>query len=272
MLGWLIAVGMQWWVALFFWTVAMLIFYGLTRIVAEAGLGSAVPPGLAPAFTISKLGARAMSESSVVALGLQYPYAVDVRAFVMAGAANGLKLTHEIERRRRRLFFALVAAVLLTLLISVATVIYMSYVYQGTSLELWYYRDAPSYGFNYAKAILSKTTNGLRAGPNTLGWVYSAIGVVLMSLLMIAQRRFLRWPIHPIGLAIAGTWVMNKLWFSVFLAWLIKSLVLKYGGPRLYMRTIAFFLGMVIGQCVAAGAGCLVDYVTGVVGNDVFTL
>ncbi len=272
MLGWLIAIGMQWWVALVFWTVAMLVFYGLTRVVAEAGLGSAVSPGLAPAFTISKIGARAMSESSVVALGLQYPYAVDIRAFVMVGAANGLKLTHEIERRRGRLFFALLAAVLLTLVVSVGTVIYMSYVYQGTSLELWYYRDAPSSGFAYAKTILSKTTDGVRAGPNTLGWVYSAVGVVLMSLLMVAQRRFLRWPIHPIGLAIAGTWVMDKLWFGVFLAWLIKSLVLKYGGPRLYMRTIPFFLGMVMGQCAAAGAGCLVDYVTGVVGNDLFTL
>jgi hypothetical protein len=272
MLGWLIVIGIQWWVALVYWTLAMLIFYGMTRIVAEAGLGSASPPGLAPAFTVSKLGAASMTDTSIVGLGLQYPYAVDVRTFVMAGAANGLKLTHEIEHRRRRLFFALLAAVLVTLVISVVTVIYLSYVYQGTSLELWYYRDAPSHGFNYAKDLLAKADRGAEMGPNTLGWIFSAVGVGLMSLLMVAQRRFLRWPIHPIGLVVVGTSFMTRLWFSVFVAWLVKSIVLKYGGPRLYMRTISFFLGMVMGQCVAAATGCVVDSVTGVIGNSLFTL
>ncbi len=272
MLGWLMAVGMQWWVAIVFWTVAMLIFYGLTRIVSEAGLGSASPAGLAPAFTASKIGAAAMSETSIVGLGLQYPYAVDVRSFVMAGAANSLKLTGEIEHRRRRLFFALLAAMLVTLAISVGTVIYIAYVYQGTSLEKWYFIDSPAYGFNFAKGLLSQTAKGVRSGPNTLGWVYSIVGVVLMSLLMTAQRRFLRWPIHPIGLVVIGTKFMDQLWFSVFVAWLLKSLVLKYGGPRLYMRTIPFFLGMVLGQCVSAGICCLLDSVTGVVGNSLFTI
>lgn len=271
MLAWLMAVGMQWWVALVFWTTAMLVFYGLTRIIAEAGLGSAAPPGTAPVFTVSKIGAQSMSEASVVGLGLQFPYAVDIRALVMAGAASGLKITQEIEHRRRRLFFALLGAVLVTMVVSVVTVIYLSYVYQGTSLEMWYYRDAPSAGFHYAKEMLTRGVDGLRAGPNALGWVYSAAGVTLMSLLMVAQRRFLRWPIHPIGLVVIGTKFMNALWFSVFIAWLIKSLVLKYGGPRLYMRTIPFFLGMVLGQCVIAGLGCVVDYVTGVVGNQLFT-
>lgn len=267
MLAWLIAIGMQWWVALFFWTTAMLIFYGLTRIVAEAGLGAATPPGIAPVFTVSKLGASSMAGSSTLGLGLQFPYAGDIRTFVMAGAANSLKLTQEIEHRRRRLFLALFGAVLVSLVVSVGTIIYMSYVYQGTSLDLWYYRDVPKLGLDYAREMIVK-----RPGPNVLGWVYSGVGVVLMGLLMTAQRRFLRWPIHPIGLVMMGTWALEKLWISIFLAWLIKSLVLKYGGPRLYMRTIPFFLGMILGQCVSSGTWCIVDYVTGVVGNSLFTM
>lgn len=266
MLGWLIAIGMQWWVALFFWTVAMLVYYGLTRIVTEAGLAAVVPPGLAPAFTLSKLGASAMAPASVVGIGLQYPYAADVRTFVMASTANSLKLTQEIEHRRRRLFWALLLAVTITLVVSVGTAIYISYVYQGTSLEKWYYRDAPAIGLNYAKEMMRKQPDA-----NIRGWVTSLAGVALMTLLMVAQRRFLRWPLHPIGLAIIGTWTMEKLWFSIFLAWLIKSLVLKYGGPRLYMRTVPFFLGMILGQAVIAGTWLLIDHITGVPGNALFS-
>ncbi len=276
MLAWLMTIGMQWWVALTFWLVAMLVFYGLTRIVAEAGLGSVVPPGIASGFTISKLGASSMSSGSIVGLGLQFPYSADVRTFVMASAANGLKLTQEIEQKRRRLFVALFGAMVVALVISIGTIIYLSYVYQGTSLERWYYRDAPAIGLNYAKDMIGNTTivDGQevlqRTGANVQGWVFSIVGVAAMALLMFAQRRFLRWPLHPIGLAVVGTWIMDRLWFSVFIAWLVKTLILKYGGPRLYMRTIPFFLGLVLGQCVSAGAWCLIDYVTGTVGNVLF--
>jgi len=265
MLGWLIAIGMHWWLAVIFWLIAMLIFYAMSRIVMEAGLSACVAPGIAPVFVGSKLGAQLIGERGFVALGLQYPWCADIRTFVMASAAHGLKLTHEIEGRRRRLFPALLLAVLVSAAISIGTVIYISYVYQGTSLEPWYYRDAPTVGVRYAMYMINHKPEA-----NMQGWVYTIVGIVLMALLMTAQKRFLRWPVHPLGLAVMGIWLMERLWFSVFVAWLIKTLVLKYGGPRLYMRTIPFFLGMILGQCVIAGVWCLVDWVTGVTGNQVF--
>jgi len=63
---------------------------------------------------------------------------------------------------------------------------------------------------------------------------------------------------------------MDALWFSIFLAWLIKLAVLKYGGPRLFRATRPFFIGLIVGQFVAAGAWLVIDYFTGMTDNVVF--
>jgi hypothetical protein len=50
---------------------------------------------------------------------------------------------------------------------------------------------------------------------------------------------------------------------------LIKITALKYGGPRTYALTRPFFIGVVIGQFVAAGLWLVIDGFTGMVGNSV---
>lgn len=61
---------------------------------------------------------------------------------------------------------------------------------------------------------------------------------------------------------------MDYVWFSVFVAWCIKAVVLKYGGPGLYRSTRPFFLGLIMGQVFVAGLWLAIDYFTGVVGNQ----
>lgn len=60
---------------------------------------------------------------------------------------------------------------------------------------------------------------------------------------------------------------MNWVWFSIFLAWLVKTIVLKYGGSAAYRRTRPFFLGLILGQVVVAGMWLVIDYFTGMTGN-----
>ena len=55
-----------------------------------------------------------------------------------------------------------------------------------------------------------------------------------MALLMLARQHFLWWPLHPLGFAVSTISMTNYISFSVFLAWLIKTVILKYGGPVLF--------------------------------------
>ena len=101
----------------------------------------------------------------------------------------------------------------------------------------------------------------------------SAAGLVLaagMLALTWLRQRFLWWPLHPIGFPIMANWIVDWMWFSVFLAWLIKVTMLRYGGAQLFNRSRIFFLGIITGRMLITGFWLVVDYVTGFVGNTIF--
>ena len=75
---------------------------------------------------------------------------------------------------------------------------------------------------------------------------------------------------YPIGFPLGANTMMDRVWFSVFLAWVIKRAVLKFGGAGLYQRSQAFFLGLIAGQALCSGLWLVIDYFTGKVGNPVF--
>ncbi len=264
MVGWLVATGMSVPVAVIFWLVVMGIFYGMTRIVVESGLSACVAPGIAPGFVTSKLGLAAIGAQGMTAMAMTYPWCADIRTFVMTSVAHGLKATAAV-RRRRRVLVAILVAIVLTMVISVASVIYISHVHSGINMNAWFFVSAPTLGLDYAVYVIRND-----AGPNVRGWIASLIGAVAMVGMVIAHRRILRWPFHPIGLAVMGIWLMRMLWFAIFIAWLIKTLVLRFGGPRTYAKTVPFFLGLILGQAVAAAGWCLIDYCTGTTEHGLF--
>jgi hypothetical protein len=79
----------------------------------------------------------------------------------------------------------------------------------------------------------------------------AAAGMLVVAVLTALRLRFLWWPLHPIGYAAANTWTMAWLWFPCLLMWVLKGLILRYGGLRLYRRWLPFFLGLILGDYLA---------------------
>ena len=46
---------------------------------------------------------------------------------------------------------------------------------------------------------------------------------------------------------------MHVLWASMLIAWVIKSLTIRYGGLQAYRRFVPLFLGFILGECVVGG-------------------
>ena len=85
---------------------------------------------------------------------------------------------------------------------------------------------------------------------------YTAIGAMLVGcafslFLMMMRMRFLFWPFHPAGYVVATSFSVRGFWFSIFIAWLAKSIVLRLGGSKTHRELAPFFLGLILGEFVA---------------------
>jgi hypothetical protein len=65
-------------------------------------------------------------------------------------------------------------------------------------------------------------------------------------------------------------WIMDQLWFMAFAAWVLKLIILRYGGLKLYGRARSIFLGLILGQFVANGLWLFIDHFAGTRGNQIF--
>ncbi|MBT3345437.1 MAG: hypothetical protein HN404_20740 [Gemmatimonadetes bacterium] len=262
---WLIASGMAPWAALAVLLAAILIFIGLTRVVVESGVSTAVGPMIANSFIVSAVGSSVLGPAGMIGMAYTYVWSADIRTFVMASCAHGLKLADLLKSSRRPLFWLLLLAVVISLVGSAYTVMVLGYEYGGINLSSWFFGGGVRAPFEYIAVKMNTPTVA-----NWGGLFHTMVGGGVMTVLMLARHHLLWWPLHPIGYPIGAVWLMDQLWFSIFLAWLIKLSVMKYGGPGLFRRTRPFFLGLILGQFVISGIWLLIDLLTGMTDNSVF--
>jgi hypothetical protein len=84
----------------------------------------------------------------------------------------------------------------------------------------------------------------------SVGFMFGGLGFV--TFLMTMRRLFFWWPLHPSGYVLAGaSWGgMIYFWFPVFITWLIKSILLRFGGLGTHRKAAPMFLGLVLGDYV----------------------
>ena len=88
--------------------------------------------------------------------------------------------------------------------------------------------------------------------------IFGFVGTILLSLL---RMRFLWWSLHPVGYAISGSWAINPMIGSIFIGWLLKWIVLKYGGISWHRAAIPLFLGVVLGEFMGGAIWSLLGIV-----------
>ncbi|MEE2659910.1 MAG: DUF6785 family protein [Candidatus Latescibacterota bacterium] len=264
---WLVLAGMNVATALVFQLSALVIFTGLSRIISQAGLAYCRAPVAPAVFTVNTLGSSFVGASGITTLALNFPWSADIRTFVMASAATGLKLAEVMRLEYRRLFGAIVVAILVTMAGSGAVVIYLGYTHGGINLASWQFGHMTTYTGNWITHNISNP-----APVQTWHLAFTGAGGLLMALLTFLKNRFVGFPIHPIGLAVGLPHPVQIIWPSVFFAWLLKAVILKYGGPILYTRLRPFFLGLVLGAFGIAGIWLIIDSITGMTGNRLISI
>jgi hypothetical protein len=104
---------------------------------------------------------------------------------------------------------------------------------------------------------------------NPTGPDYSALlavgaGLVMTVVLMALKMRFVGWPLHPVALPIACAWVTDSYLPAIFVAWLVKAVIMRYGGLRLHQQGMKLFLGVILGSSVTVFLRSLIAWATNV--------
>ena len=261
---WLWLSGLPAWTVPLVLATALILFIGLARVVAEAGVPTITPAIIPAGFALSAVGTSALGPAGIVATSFTLVWAGDLLAFMAAPLANVLRLGGEVEGRRRPILGAVAAAMLISLIVSACYTLYLGHRYGAVNLHSQYFK---TFAQEPAKFIAQNLSQAIE--PSLPNWLWTGFGGMCMGLLVFARQRWAGWPFHPLGFAISAGWIMDRIWFSVFLAWATKSLVLRYGGAALFHRSKYLFLGMALGQIVVGGFWLVIDSLTGTVGNRI---
>jgi len=79
------------------------------------------------------------------------------------------------------------------------------------------------------------------------------VGAAAVVILAVLRRLFLQFPLHPSGFVMALTGGGSIGWAMLLLSLIIKTIVLRLGGMRLYNRLLPFFIGVVVGHYFWSG-------------------
>ena len=81
-------------------------------------------------------------------------------------------------------------------------------------------------------------------------------GAAFCAALMVLKLHFARFPLHPVALPVSSGSGIEGYIGAIFLAWLVKAILLRWGGQRVYRLSMEAALGVIIGdsltQCALA--------------------
>jgi len=257
-----------WWAGLNpFYTVvflltSLLVFYGVTRVVAQCGISVTVAPLIAPSFMTSTFGTANIAPAGLTTLSMSWVWCSDIRTTVMSSSVHGMYLA---RHRAKHLLWALLLAALVAYCVSCLSTVWLGYRYGAANLSPWFFSGGPMRLFDWTVREL-----GTGSPPNLRGILWTGFGALMMAGLVLAHRAVFWWPLHPVGFLMCSVAWTDRLWFTIFLAWVAKALISQFGGADAYRKARLLFLGMILGQFSVAGVWAVVDTFTRSVGNSLF--
>ena len=99
--------------------------------------------------------------------------------------------------------------------------------------------------------------------PDIRGVIGVLAGAAVTVTLGLMRLRFWWWPFHPIGYLASTTWGAQWWYIPFFIGWACKTLVVRYGGLRLYRTTVPFAVGIVVGDLFNGGLWAVFALITG---------
>ena len=251
------AIGANWWATLTIMGIYLVSIVVLSRIVSEAGVFAVWTPfGDQERFLVRTLGTDAVGPRNITALTYLGLKIRDTASLSAANVLQGFKMSTLASLRPASVWSLTATALVVGLFASHWPSLYAIYSRTVPSLGWWPRGSANSLGSAISHLILSNQ-------PFTVGnYGNMALGAATVFGLNFMRQRFLWWPFHPLGYtAMMGPQFMgDRYGYSIFLGWLARRLITRFGGYGAYRAARAAAVGMVVGNAVVLLTWTIVHY------------
>lgn len=268
LLGWFLWVGAQLRWACFFVLTCFVVCLLITRFVAETGMPFFRIDGFNAPILMSMVPAAWVNGAAAFLTGatsMLFQMACRVNATTMAVHAFALDADGEQQPERaasrhsgRALLF--IGILVLGMAVCGAATVYFS---SSHTVTLDGVKNAvgATHSLNISHSMMLEQKKQHFTQPLYNRPAHLFFGAALVGVLQWACMVMPRWPLHPIGLLLVYTYYGKIAWASICLGWMVKVLVVRYGGSRLYRAAKPFFLGVIVGEVLSAVFWCIVPIV-----------
>jgi hypothetical protein len=235
--------GMVWWVGVLFFLMYFALALAITRMRAELGTPMHDLHFTGPEMIMTRVvGSNAFDVDTRTVFALFFWFNRAYRSHPMPHQLEAFKLAEQTHTDYRKWSRALLFLGGAAVFIAFWAILHLMYSYGAESK--------------------SRITFGAEAYNTLTGWIKSPqpgkfqefmaiwVGFGIAFLLQMLRMRFPWWPLHPLAFAVTSSFEINLVWGPLFLAWMFKSLILRYGGRGGFHRSLPFFIGLMLGQFV----------------------
>ena len=256
------AAGASAYLPIVFFALYFIVCIAITRVRAELG-----PPAhelnffrpeeiMTAAFGTEALGVRNMTIMTYF-----YWFNRGYRNLVMPHQLEAFKIGEVSKANNRKIAWIIMLATFVGILATFWALLHMYYINGAATAKIQgiYRTNIGSYAFD--------RLNGWVINPkrvDTSGVSFMFAGAVFALFLTVMKGQFLWWPFHPIGYGLAVSYAMDYFWFTAFIGWIFKVLVVRYGGIKGYRQALPLFMGLILGDYVTASLWTLIGWAMGV--------
>ncbi|MFT3786516.1 MAG: hypothetical protein QM770_10160 [Tepidisphaeraceae bacterium] len=275
MLAWLLVLGVHAWVAVLAVGFILAAHLVVTRVVAETGLPwyrtSMAASQIYTNFPASMMSTRDVYFGSV--LTILGP--LTTRDAIMTTASHGLGVTRSVgveESQRRSVGWAVVMAIVVGLISAFCATLYCQYTWPTPTQRT----DIPqrnNFGSIYIPQRdmvnpVKQFSTGQFAPKAYSPAIAVGTGAGVVTALEVASLRLSWWPLLPVGFVASHGAFIENAWFSIFIGWLAKVIIVRLGGLDLFTKARPAFVGIIFGESLAAGVWLIVNAVLVLRGFD----
>ncbi len=248
LIGFGIAAGLTWWVAVIYFVVYFALAVLIARIRAEVGLPTHDMHNMGPhSILLTSMGTQGLGPQNLTIFSLFYWFNRTYASHATPHQMEAFKMGERTGARSQGIALAMLVAVAFAIPCAFWLLLdngYRNGVATGR-VEQW----GIGFGNEVFGRLQSWTSGASPANLPALGFMGGGFGFAM--LLSALRLRFSWFPFHPLSYAVANSWGIAQLWLPMVIGSTAKFALLRFGGLKTYRAAIPFFLGLILGEIVA---------------------